>query len=123
MRQIIINTNPVPKPRMTKSDKWKKRKCVQDFWEYKQILATRAIKEGVLPREHYDLTFVLKMPMDWSKKKRAEQVGQPHKKRPDIDNLVKGVLDCLLAEDGCVYEIKANKQWGEHGQVIFNLPE
>ena len=35
---ITLNIVPVAKPRMTQSDKWKKRPVVQKYWKYKDDL-------------------------------------------------------------------------------------
>jgi len=48
-----------------------------------------------------------------SKKQTAEMVGRPHGKRPDLDNLIKFVLDAslgiLFEDDSLVSEIVARK--------------
>jgi len=33
-----IKINPLPKPRMVKSDAWRKRPCVVKYWQYKDEL-------------------------------------------------------------------------------------
>lgn len=57
----------------------------------------------------------------WSKKRRAETMGQPHTQKPDADNLGKTVLDALnriaWADDGQVSAITIRKLWGERDEV------
>lgn len=43
--------------------------------------------------------------------------GKPHQQKPDIDNLVKSVLDALLIEDKNVYRVLAEKYWAEEGGI------
>jgi Holliday junction resolvase RusA-like endonuclease len=52
-------------------------------------------------------------------------LGKPHKIKPDLDNLLKGVFDCLSENaDSHVYEVWAKKIWGEEGQIkISSLAE
>lgn len=45
---------------------------------------------------------------------------QPHKSRPDLDNLVKGFKDALLKEDSHIHKyINVKKVWGYHGAIII----
>lgn len=46
------------------------------------------------------MTFFMPIPKSLSEKKRKSLVGEPHIKRPDVDNLQKLVLDSL---NGIVY--------------------
>ena len=46
--------------------------------------------------------------------------GMPHKKRPDLDNLIKAVKDCLLEEDSEIWLYgKMKKVWSYEGKVNF----
>lgn len=38
MKEIILDIEPVAKPRMTKKDKWAKRPCVMKYRAYKDML-------------------------------------------------------------------------------------
>jgi len=46
-------------------------------------------------------------------------LGKPHQQKPDIDNLVKSLLDAVLDDDSSVYEIRAVKFWGEVGSFFI----
>jgi len=59
------------------------------------------------------------MPKSWSKKKKAEMINKPHKQKPDIDNLLKGLMDALLEEDSHVHTVFARKIWAEEGSIVF----
>ena len=65
------------------------------------------------------LIFILPMPATWSKRKKAEMNGQPHRQKPDCDNLQKAVLDALLEDDSHVWCIEAAKVWGYDGKIIM----
>lgn len=62
--------------------------------------------------------FVLPMPASWPAKKRAEMAGEPHRSRPDLDNLAKGLLDALYEEDAFIWDARYTKAWGERGAII-----
>lgn len=66
-----------------------------------------------------DVSFIMPMPKSWSKKKRAAMNGKPHTARPDIDNLVKALMDGMicLKDDCTVYAVRADKKYGERGEV------
>lgn len=116
-----ININPIAKPRMTKADKWKKRPIVLRYRGYCDELRlnyTQPLPEAVA------LRFVIPMAVSWSRKKKALHHGTPHKQTPDIDNLVKGLLDALCKDDCYVHTVYASKVWGRYGSIeIIRLPE
>lgn len=128
--QIVFDIEPVPAPRMTRSDKWKtdpnhydpkkrQRKCVADYFAYKTAIKVYSLKYKYQLTPELNIVFVLSMPASWSKKKREKMNGKPHQSRPDIDNLVKGFMDSMSAEDGFVWNLNAKKYWGEKGEIVI----
>lgn len=112
VNMIKLKVTPVAKPRMTRSDTWKKRPCVVRYWAYKDALVAEAERNNLILPEAYSVDFYLPMPeKSWSKKKWAEHDGRPHKQRPDLDNLLKGLNDCLLEEDSKVWSVFSQKFW------------
>lgn len=116
----FVNIIPVPKPRMTISDKWKQRPCVLKYREYADKIRSQ-VPEMVAKRLVLD--FYVPMPKSWSKKKCNEFNGSPHERTPDIDNLVKAFLDSLYSDDCHVYQIFATKYWVEEGKEGVNVAE
>lgn len=110
----IFTIDPVPKPRMTQADRWKKRPPVLRYFAFKDRVRELGIK---LPVSHYHVIFVIPMPKSWSKKKRAEMLHQPHQQRPDKDNLEKALLDAVFDEDSAVWDGRVSKIWGEIGEI------
>lgn len=106
---MFIEISPVPKPRMTRRDKWAGRKSVVNYWEYKDKI--KAAMKGTEVEGRIWLMFGIKMPEYWSVRKKAAHMGQPHQSKPDIDNLVKGFLDALLDDDARIWEVHARKVW------------
>lgn len=113
---------PIGKPRMTQRDRWAKRDCVVRYFEYKDILKDFAqkrnihFKDGVLRAR-----FIIPFPESYSKKKRELLMNKPHLLKPDIDNISKGVQDCLLKNDSAIWKHDVEKYWGERGCIVFAI--
>lgn len=106
---------PVAKPRMTRSDKWKKRDCVMRYRDFCD--EARSLRLNFNSGDH--ITFVLPMPESWSVKKRKQTNGEPHRIKPDLDNLIKAVCDALYENDSAIWDFRATKIWGERGEIII----
>ena len=109
----IYQITPCPAPRMTQSDKWRKRPCVVRYFAFRDQVRLLGIE---IP-ERVRIVFVLPMPASWSKAKRAAMDGQPHTVRPDIDNFCKAALDSVFDDDAHIWEIHASKIWGFTGAI------
>lgn len=115
-----IEITPVPKPRMTQSDRWKQRPCTERYWAFKDRLRS-AWGDRVVP-DTFHVIFTVAMPISWSRKKRESMRGKPHQSKPDCDNFLKGFADCLLDEDSRLWDIRATKLWGDSGSIeVRNL--
>jgi Holliday junction resolvase RusA-like endonuclease len=99
---------PHSKPRMTQSDTWKRRPCVLAYRAFKDLIAAYAV---AIPQP-CSIVFHIGMPSSWSEKKKAAHDGQPHLTRPDLDNLLKGLLDAALTEDCVIWNVHCEKRWG-----------
>lgn len=105
---------PMAKPRMTRSDKWKQRDCVMRYRVFKDACRLH----GVVVPESADVTYVVPMPASWSQKKRDRMRGMPHQQRPDLDNFDKGLLDAVHDEDSHVWQLHSRKIWGDTGWIV-----
>ena len=116
--KFVFNIDPQPKPRMVKSDAWKKRPCVLRYWAYKDELNLIANRIGFEMPETMAIKFVLPMPKSWSEKKKCKMVGEPHKQTPDLDNLCKAFWDCLADQDKHLWYVVLTKYWDYEGKII-----
>jgi len=116
---IEIKIDPVPKPRMTRSDSWKHRPTVDRYYGFKDELVLACNKIGFKLPDKYKVEFFIKMSDSWSKKKKKEFEGKPHQQKPDLDNLVKAIQDCLVKEDSGIYHTEASKIWWTEGKIVF----
>lgn len=95
----------------------------------KQGISNRGIDKqrciGLKSAISVELVFYISLPKSLSKKKRAEMLGKAHTQKPDLDNLIKNVLDrangLLWADDDCVARITASKVWAEIGKIEMGV--
>jgi Holliday junction resolvase RusA-like endonuclease len=106
--------NPVPKPRMTQRDKWKKRPIVM---RYRDFCDQCREQQVFIPLDGSTVVFIIPMPDSWSKKKKMEMEDKPHQQKPDLDNLIKAVLDAIYLDDEKVWNLHAVKRWGHSGAI------
>lgn len=117
---IRIPIAPIGKPRMVRSDSWKKRPCVVRYWQFKDELNDLCKEHGYIQGRSLFATFEIAMPRSWSKAKRVLMDGQMHDQKFDLDNIVKAVLDCLLPDgDEKVHTVCVNKVWAEQPAIVF----
>ena len=73
------------------------------------------------------ITVFFEVPTSYSKKKKKELIGQPHANRPDIDNIVKIILDSLnglaYKDDNQIAKLEVEKVYGEQAKVILEIEE
>lgn len=110
LASFVVPGEPIPKPRQTRSDKWKERPCVIRYRDWADKARSEA---GAIPAaaQHADIVAYLPLPKSLSLKKRQELAGTPHRVKPDLDNIVKSCLDALLSRDQGIHEIRAKKRW------------
>lgn len=118
---MVLNWDipPVPKPRMTRRDVWKKRPVVERYYRFKDAVRAMAAKDKFELPEEYEIIFYVEMPKSWSEKKKKEYDGKPHQQKPDLDNYVKAFQDALVDEDSYVYKLTASKFWKRHSSLCL----
>ena len=119
-RVFRLDIPPCPKPRMTRADRWKKRKSVVKFFAFRDAVR-QFQKTHAISWWSFDIEFHVPMPKSWSKKKQALHNGQPHNQRPDLDNYLKAWKDSVYEEDAVVWRIKATKLWTDgSGHIVVS---
>lgn len=114
---LEIQMDPFPKPRMT-SRSSKFSPVAKRYFAKKAELILRA-KGFQLPAS-LTVTFIIAMPDSWTKKRKDFHNGLSHQQRPDLDNLVKALQDCLCEDDSYIYEyVNIRKIWGDHGRILI----
>ena len=115
---MIYKIQPVPKPRMLQSDRWRRRPAVLRYWRFCDECRLRKVW---VPESGGSITFHLPMPPSWPAKKRALFDGQPHRQKPDLDNLGKSVLDAIYQDDCCVHDLHLSKRWTSEAAGYFTV--
>ncbi len=117
MKEYLIT--PVPKPRMTRRDKWLKpaRPAVA---RYRNFCTQCMLKKVHMPISGGHITFILPMSDSWNEKKKKQFDGMPHqlKRKNDWDNLGKALSDAIYGEDSMIWDIRITKVWGREGKII-----
>lgn len=99
---------------MSQRDKWAKRKCVCEYWAFRDLVKLSQVK---VPEAGAHIVFHIPMPKSWSAKKKCEMDGKPHMQKPDLDNLIKGLLDAIYGDDSVVWSVSAEKRWARKGKI------
>ncbi|MDP9364397.1 MAG: RusA family crossover junction endodeoxyribonuclease [Chloroflexota bacterium] len=115
--RLVLDVAPVAKPRMTQRDRWAERPAVLRYRAYCDELRAKAGEAGYGVGGVLRVRFALPMPASWSRAKRTRHDGAPHRGKPDVDNLCKGLMDCLLKDDAGVWRLEAEKVWAERGAI------
>ena len=99
---------------MTRADAWKKRPVVLRYRAFRDEVRAHRVVFGNGDR----VTLWMPMPASWSEAKRVRQDGQPHQQRPDIDNLLKALMDAIYEDDAGIWHIGgAQKRWARDGAI------
>lgn len=114
---MIYPITPVPAPRQSRRDAWAPRPEVLRYRAFRDEVLFRKVE---VPEDGAAITFVMPMPKSWGKHKKAAMVGQLHKQKPDLDNLLKALVDAVYCDD-CMVSSYAGvrKIWGYEGSIII----
>lgn len=121
--RVELDITPVGKPRMTQRDKWAHRPVIDAYYAFKDDLNLKARAQKFALPDRFSVTFYLPMPKSWSAKKREDKNLAPHDAKPDLDNLVKALCDCLRSDDSTIWNVAAAKLWGEKGGITITTYE
>lgn len=105
---------PCPAPRQVRSDTWNARPSVLKYRAFRDEVRAQRVEfvSGDC------VTFWIPMPRSWSRRKRAEMLGAPHKQKPDLDNLLKALLDAIYDDDSAIWKIGKNQKfWANVGRI------
>ena len=132
MKQLTIDGVPVAKgrPRFSRYGAYTPKKT-QEYEEYVKMCWV-AKYGGVQPSEQpleMNIVFYMPIPKSVNKKQRAEMLDGKikHTKKPDIDNLIKSVLDALngiaYSDDSQIIKVTAVKRYAETGSTELTIKE
>ncbi len=108
----VYPITPMGKPRITRSTKFSGNAKRYYAWrDQARLLNILVPPAGAL------VVFVVPMPESWSGAKRARMNKKKHEQAPDVDNMIKALLDAAYSDDRQVSSILAAKVWGLEGEI------
>lgn len=117
-----IKPKAAPRPRVTKFGTYNNK----DYTDWKKGLSLLARSKSKKPLENeifIKIDFFYEIPKSWNKSKKENTKW--HKVKPDIDNLIKSVMDSLngiVYKDDCqVVMIQARKQYSNFAGVKIEI--
>lgn len=131
--EFRVEIEPMGAVRMTGRGKWVKPNA-QRYLTYKKAIQS-AISEQVIVNHREPtknpvavyITFFMPIPNSWSKRKKKLAPSVRHTKKPDIDNMVKGLFDSLNGiiwkDDNQVVICQAEKVYHHSPGIEFDVEE
>lgn len=119
-RTLVVQLDPMPspRPRLGRGGAYMSNKYTEWKRDFKLLFGQHEVTAGLA------ITFYISIPQSYSKKQRAAMHLQKHKKKPDIDNLIKSVLDAITDRDQEISDIFAQKRWIDGpGKMVLVLSE
>lgn len=129
MRKVCITIPGQPKakgrPRFARGRAYTPRSTL-DYEQRVGEAARQKIKDPTGRDVQVDILAVYQIPKSWPKARReAARVGDVLPKKPDIDNVIKIVLDGLngaaFVDDSQVHMVSAEKAYGDEPRVEIEL--
>ena len=125
-KTIIVNSIPVAQPR-ARITRWNAFNPAKDKANWARLQIAEQFNEKLECPIEIKLTFFMKIPKSTSKKKReAIEKGYIfHIKKPDIDNLMIFILNCMTdivyRDDNQVFKISAEKIYSDNPRTEISL--
>lgn len=132
--QIEINFNetyeaPIgsPRPRFRNTGRYVQTYMPASYTKHKDFIREQMPNVLLNGNLKVTLSFYFKVPKSWSNRKKLLAIGQYKRTKPDIDNLIKTVLDAandhLWKDDNQIVEIHSFKQYAEESKIILEVEE
>lgn len=120
VHSFVVPVEPMGKPRMTRSDSWRKRPVVLRYREYCDTIREVA---GEIPENVFSVAVIsyLPMPASWSARKKEALRGTMMRQKPDCDNVLKGVMDALFEDDSSIAIATSVKVWCDEGSEQLSV--
>lgn len=118
---FTIKVKPIGAVRMNRSDVWRKpvRPEVGRYRIFKEIMRL-AVRAVATPDAIY-LKAYIPMWDSWSEKKKLAMDKQPHRQKPDGDNIIKAAQDSMFGQDCNIWMTGAAKYWTRAGNERIEL--
>lgn len=118
---------PSPRPRFRNAGKFVQTYMPTSYTKHKDFIQKQMPK--LMTDKSLKITLLFEIPManSWSNKKKLQLLKRPHTAKPDIDNLLKTVLDAangyVWIDDGQVFELHTKKIYSDTPKIKIKLEE
>ncbi|MVK37642.1 RusA family crossover junction endodeoxyribonuclease [Staphylococcus aureus] len=116
-----------PRPRFRNTGRFVQTYMPTSYTKHKAYIQGQMPKLNLERALKIELDFYFPLLKSWSKKKKSEMVGQYKVTKPDIDNLIKTVLDAcnghVWKDDNQITEITSSKRYGLEPKIIIRIEE
>ncbi|MEM5397319.1 RusA family crossover junction endodeoxyribonuclease [Staphylococcus gallinarum] len=114
-----------PRPRFRNTGKFVQTYMPQSYMTHKENLRWQMPMLMIDKPIKLIIEFYFPLLKSWSKKKRVAMIGQYKRTKPDIDNLIKTVLDAanghLWKDDNQIVEIQSFKKYADEPKIVIYL--
>lgn len=115
------------RPRFQRRGRFVQTYMPSSYMAHKNFIQEQLPKTQLSAPLKLTIYFYFKPPKSWSKNQKLIAIGQYKRTKPDIDNLIKTVLDAgnkhVWKDDNQIVEIHSFKQYAEHPKIIMNVEE
>jgi Holliday junction resolvase RusA-like endonuclease len=115
MQSWYYPITPVGKPRQTRFTDRKNRALVK-YRAFRDQVRLR----GVQIPDSALVVFLMPMPASWSQTKKLGTLYTPHRSKPDVDNMLKALMDSVLKDDRHIWDIHPVKIWAAAGGIVVS---
>lgn len=116
-----------PRPRFCKRGNFVQTYMPATYTAHKAFIQKQMPKAMLESDLIVTIEFLFNPPQSWSNKKRLEMIGQYKRTKPDIDNLIKTVLDAannhLWKDDNQIVEVRSFKKYADEPKIVMSVTE
>lgn len=116
-----------PRPRFANRGKFVQTYMPATYTAHKAFIQKQMPKAMLENNLIVTIEFLFNPPQSWSNKKRLAMIGQYKRTKPDIDNLIKTVLDAankhLWKDDNQIVEVRSFKKYADEPKIVMSVTE
>lgn len=116
-----------PRPRFSKRGNYVQTYMPATYTAHKAFIQKQMPKAMLENDLIVTIEFLFNPPQSWSNKKRLAMIGQYKRTKPDIDNLIKTVLDAankhLWKDDNQIVEVRSFKKYADEPKIVMSVTE
>lgn len=116
-----------PRPRFANRGKFVQTYMPATYTAHKAFIQKQMPKAMLENNLIVTIEFLFNPPQSWSNKKRLAMIGQYKRTKPDIDNLIKTVLDAankhLWKDDNQIVEVRSFKKYADESKIVMSVTE